>query len=64
VSNFAPDGRIVVATFAGHAFRWEPTTAHALDFACRVTGRCLSRAEWSSVFPSQPWRETCPATSR
>ena len=59
VSNFAPDGTIVLATFRGHVFRWDPSARHAIGFACSVTGRGLSRDEWSVQAPHQPWRDTC-----
>jgi WD40 repeat protein len=61
VSNFAPDGTIVVATFNGNIFRWDPSSTHALDFACSITGRGLSSEEWTEVFPGRGWRQTCPA---
>jgi len=59
-SNFAPDGTVVVSTWAGHVFRWNPSPQHALTFACSVTGRGLDRAEWSAVLPGESWRQTCP----
>jgi WD40 repeat protein len=60
VSNFAPDGTIVLATFSGHVFRWDPTPAHAVSFACSVTGGGLSRQQWHALAPQQPWRDSCP----
>ena len=60
VSNFMSDGRILVATFSGKAYIWDPSTAGAIRYACSVTGRGLTPAEWASVFPGRPWRQTCP----
>lgn len=60
ISNFAPDGTIVVYTALGHVFRWDPSSVRALDFACSITGRGLSPAEWETVFSGRAWRETCP----
>jgi DNA-binding beta-propeller fold protein YncE len=59
MSNFAPDGTVLAASFAGHVFRWDPSTQHALDFACRVTGRGLSPSEWREILPDEAWRPTC-----
>ena len=33
MSNFAPDGTILVVAFDGDVFRWDPSASHALDFA-------------------------------
>lgn len=61
VSNFAPDGTVLAASFAGHVFRWDPSTEHAVAFACRITGSGLGRSEWQSLLPDESWRRTCPA---
>jgi hypothetical protein len=60
MSGFAPDGTVVVATFAGDVFRWDPSVASAVRFACSITGRGLDPSEWAQVFPGRPWQETCP----
>jgi hypothetical protein len=31
------------------------------QFACRVAGRNLTRAEWHDVLPNRAYRPTCPA---
>ena len=60
MSNFAPDGSVLVVTFDGDVFRWDPSAGNALDFACSITGRGLAPNEWADVFPGRPWRQTCP----
>ena len=60
ISSFAPNGAIIVATFGGDWFRWDPSPAHAIRFACSITGRGLTRAEWGAAVPGHPWQESCP----
>ena len=63
-SEFLPGGRtLLIAPEFGHAvYLWDPSTQRALDFACRMAGRDLTRTEWTDNFPDQPYRETCPAS--
>ncbi|HCB06297.1 MAG TPA: hypothetical protein DEQ43_19020 [Nocardioides bacterium] len=58
---FEPDGRIVVARLNGSIYTWDVSAAAAVDYACRVAGRDLTRQEWSDAFGGDvPYRRTCP----
>lgn len=61
VAGFRPDGSLTVASFTGHVYRWDPSLAHALDFACRAAGRDMTPAEWAQALPDQPYRSVCPS---
>ena len=60
VTGFRPDGTLTIGTFNGHAYRWDPSRQAALDYACRVAGRDLTRQEWEDAFGDRSYRETCP----
>jgi WD40 repeat protein len=58
---FLPDGHTVhIAASNGQMFRWDTEPAAWLTYACQVAGRNLDKEEWSSVFGSDTYRETCP----
>jgi WD40 repeat protein len=57
---FEPNGRLLIE-LASSAIEW-PMNLHTWEqFACRVAGRNLTRAEWHSVLPDRAYRPTCPA---
>lgn len=60
VAGFRPDGTLLVASFGGSLFTWDPSPAHALEAACAMAGRDLTEAEWKAELPDQPYQETCP----
>ena len=61
-AQFMSDGRtVLIAPEFGHAvYLWDPSTQRALDVACRMAGRDLTRTEWTENFPGQAFRPTCP----
>jgi WD40 repeat protein len=58
---FFPDGRKILGVFgnAGTGVVWHVDEATWAATACRVANRELSRAEWRSVLPGQPYRPAC-----
>ena len=56
----ADDSTIVIATDSGGLYYWDTSTAHAIEFACRLAGRDLTEAEWRQDFGDRPWQPTCP----
>jgi hypothetical protein len=45
---------------AGHGFVWPATVAAWRSQACSVAGRNLTREEWGTFLPGQPYAKTCP----
>jgi WD40 repeat protein len=61
LATFGADGRtILIATDSGGLYYWDTSTAHALEFACRLAGRDLTEPEWQQSFGARPWQPTCP----
>jgi len=59
-ARFAPDGRqLFVLRDSGDAERWEVDPDAWSEYACRVAGRELTRAEWSEFVPDQDYRRVC-----
>jgi len=61
-SQFLADGRSVVIAdeYAGSVYRWDPRPDYAIEFACRLAGRDLTKAEWAEQFGDRTFHETCP----
>jgi DNA-binding SARP family transcriptional activator/WD40 repeat protein len=58
---FDHDGRTVLVHAAdGGVYEWDTSVEHAVSFACKIVGRSLSKSEWKSALPGQPYIETCP----
>jgi WD40 repeat protein len=57
--GFRPDGSVLVVTFDGDFYRWDPSLTNAVEAACRMAGRDLTQDEWEAAFPDQPWKATC-----
>ena len=56
---FEPNGRLLIELPAS-AIEW-PMNVNAWEqFACRVAGRDLTRAEWHHALPNRAYRPTCP----
>ncbi|HET6561354.1 MAG TPA: BTAD domain-containing putative transcriptional regulator [Marmoricola sp.] len=57
---FLADSRTVsIVGWDGATYQWQTSLQHALDVACRVAGGGLSREEWATVLPEQPYQATC-----
>ena len=59
IVEFRPDGSVLLVTFAGSFYRWDPSLTSGVEAACRMAGRDLTRDEWQAAFPNQPWQATC-----
>jgi WD40 repeat protein len=59
--EFLPDGHtVIVATRDGAVYTWDTRVDQWIEFACRVTGRNLTDAEWRDAFRDRrPYRQTC-----
>ncbi|RYP83267.1 hypothetical protein EKO23_19595 [Nocardioides guangzhouensis] len=51
---------VAIASYDGGVYRWETDLDRAVDFACRMAGRDLTKKEWEAVLPAQPYRSVCP----
>jgi WD40 repeat protein/DNA-binding SARP family transcriptional activator len=59
--TFFPNGKAVVATFgSGTGVVWNVDPTRWSAQACRIAGRNLTRAEWRTHLPNQPYSKTCP----
>lgn len=62
VLGFSSDGQLVTASEGGTVRRWETDLNKLLKIACQVVGRNLTRKEWETYLPGEPYnpREPCP----
>jgi WD40 repeat protein/DNA-binding SARP family transcriptional activator len=62
VAQFLDDGRSVLIAdgYEGSVYRWDTRPGYAVDFACHVAGRDITKAEWSAQFGDRPFQEVCP----
>jgi WD40 repeat protein len=51
---------VVIASYDGRVYRWETDVERALDFACQMAGRDLTKEEWAQFLPAQPNQSVCP----
>jgi WD40 repeat protein/DNA-binding SARP family transcriptional activator len=59
-ADFGADHDVTIASYDGHTFTWDTDDDRAVDYACQMAGRNLTRDEWSEFLPEQPFREVCP----
>ncbi len=58
---FLPDGHtVLISSVDGAISTWDTSAERAIEFACQVAGRNLTKDEWRDAFGSRPYRETCP----
>jgi len=55
-----PDGQAVAVNGADGVAEWTLEPSRLAAAACETAGRNLTRTEWASYFPGQPYRRTCP----
>jgi hypothetical protein len=51
---------VAIASYDGTVYRWKTNLDRAMDFACQMAGRDLTRKEWEQVLPTQPYQSVCP----
>ena len=63
VSQFHSDGRSVMVAdeYEGAVYRWDTRQEYATEFACRLAGRDITKAEWAEQFGDCAFQETCPS---
>jgi class 3 adenylate cyclase/WD40 repeat protein len=63
VMLFEPNGRLLIE-LPTSAIEWPMDVNTWEQFACRVAGRNLTRAEWHYALPARAYRPTCPASTQ
>lgn len=59
-SKFTPDGKYLIAGKEnGEVTLWNVNIDDWIELSCSITGRNLTRAEWSQYFPNEEYRKTC-----
>ena len=51
---------VVIASYDGQLFSWDTDLDHTVEAVCRMAGRGLTREEWATYLPAQPYRDLCP----
>jgi len=60
-ARFTPDGTQVIVVYdSGRGYVWDVTPSAWKRRACSVAGRQLTRTEWSTFLPDDPYRPVCP----
>jgi len=61
-ARFLDDGRLLIVPWWDDPsyYLWDPSSNHAVEFACAAVGRDLTEQEWAVHFGDEPYRETCP----
>jgi WD40 repeat protein/class 3 adenylate cyclase/tRNA A-37 threonylcarbamoyl transferase component Bud32 len=58
---FEPNGRLLIMLTSSYsAIQWPMNVDTWEQFACRVAGRNLTRAEWHDVLPNRTYQRVCP----
>jgi WD40 repeat protein len=55
-----PDSVLIATGWGGPVYEWNTRGDYAIDFACRIAGRDLTKAEWRENFGDRPYQETGP----
>ena len=59
---FAGDGKtLATKTRSGTVRLWDIDSEHWTELACSIVNRNLTREEWETFLPSEPYRAACPA---
>jgi WD40 repeat protein len=56
-----PDSVLIATLFGGPVYEWNTRGDYAIDFACKIAGRDLTKAEWRENVGDRPYHQTCPA---
>ena len=60
-SSFIDDGHgvLIAPEYEEPVFRWNTDIGHAIEFACAIAGRDLTRAEWTEAFGDRSYEPVC-----
>lgn len=59
-ADFRADGHtVVIGSFDDGVYLWDTRLEHAIETACRMAGRDLTRDEWRETFDDRPFAKTC-----
>ena len=53
------DAVLIAPELGGSLLRWDTRIEHALDFACAIAGRDMTKDEWHEVFEDRPHDPVC-----
>ena len=56
---FLDDQALLLTPPDGSTYVWDTSPTYALDTACRIVGRGLSREEWRAAFGDLPFEDVC-----
>ncbi|MEP6658845.1 MAG: AAA family ATPase [Acidimicrobiales bacterium] len=59
-ASFLAADRLLIVYDTGESFEWDPRADSWEAYACAVSGRNLTQAEWEELFPGKGYRVTCP----
>ena len=60
-AQFLADGHtVLISSVAGTISSWDTRPQRAVEVACDIAGRNLTREEWLDALPTRPYHETCP----
>jgi WD40 repeat protein len=60
IARSADGSRMLAGTTAGKAVVWDLDVEHWEEVACRLSGRNLTKAEWTRYVPNRAYAVTCP----
>ena len=57
--RFLDDRALLLPYPDGSTFVWDTSPTYAVDTACRIVGRGLTREEWGVAFGDRPFEDVC-----
>jgi WD40 repeat protein len=59
-ASYRADGQVLIVGDKGEIVAWDPRPDSWEAYACKVSGRNLTKSEWTELFPGRRYRVTCP----
>ena len=56
---FLDDQALLLTYPDGSTYVWDTSPTYAVDTACRIVGRGLTRDEWQVAFGELPYEDVC-----